>query len=241
MIEVKPHTIQLIVGYTDNTKGRKTHKSVTFGKLLTGRMLFAIDEDPQSNLPTQYEAMLIRACITEFGTLRMPTPLTALLALDSIERDDLTEAFNQFSEMNRGGKEPEQIDGTTLRLAVGYERNGLTYDVVTFGKRITGMDDVEADRLDLKGIRRICFLAGKQVVSLSQSDGKSTLEGQLGLEIFEELLASDIQAIRVASEVYRQSFRLSGAGVSPIGRGAERVDSGDGDRMAGRANSENAD
>lgn len=226
MIEVQPHKIELIAGYTDNTRDRKTHRSVTFGKLLTGKMLFVIDADPASSIPTQYQAMILRACITEFGTLRMPVPLTALLSLDTIDMDDLNAAFDRFSKINRGEKEAEIIDKNTVRLAVGYERNGLVYDVVTFGNRLTVMDEVEADNLKLADLKRVCFLAGKQVSRISQSEGQSVLDGPLPLEIFEELVGFDIQTLRVASEVYRQSFRLPGSGKPQVGADAQRTPAG---------------
>lgn len=218
-MEIKPYTIELDLGWKD-AKG-VTHKKVTFGKQLTGKQLFLIDDDPQSELATQYGALLLRAKITEFGTLTMPVTLKALLELDSIDRDDLNEASNKFSEAMMGDRKPEMLPDNKIRLAVGYERNGATYDVVEFGIRLTGMSEVEADKLGLKGTRRVCFLAGKQISKLSQSDGESVLEGPLEaqflFEVFEALDVSDIMVIRAGSEIYRQSFRRAGAAVQGLG------------------------
>lgn len=212
MREVIPHTIELIGGYTD-PKTKVTHRRVIFGKRFTGRLLFNIDSDPQSSLETQHSSLILRACITEFGTLKMPVPLTVLLGLDSIDRDDLNEGFNQFSLLNEADSKPEFLTTDTVKLAFGYESNGLTYDLVKFGQRLTGMHDVEADKLRLTGIQRVCFLAGRQVVKLAQSHGASELDGPVELQIFEQLDSVDINAIRAGSEIYRQSFRLGRKGL----------------------------
>jgi len=209
--ELKPLTITLPMGHRD--KDGALHTAVTFGRMITGRDLFTIDSDPQSQLQTQYDDLVLRTAITGFGTLKMPIGLNVLLGLDSIDREDLSDGFNNFSKANRDGAEAQIIDDRVLKLGFGYESNGLVYDRVEFGRRLTGMDQVEADKRKLDGIRRVCFLAGRQIVKLSQSDGASELTGPVELDVFEKLFASDIQSIRVASEVYRQSFRRPGARV----------------------------
>ena len=215
MTEIQPLTMELTIGHTD--KRGTTHTRVTFGKRLSGRELFAIDADPQSEIATQYEALLHRAAITEFGSMRMPVSLAILLELDSIDRDDLSAAFNQFTLDLLGDRKAEPIADNKVKLALGYERNGLVYDLVEFGRRLTGMDEVEADKLRLTGIRRVCFLIGKQVTRLAQSEGASELSGPMGLEIFENLVTVDIHTLRLASEVWRQSFRRAGAAISGHG------------------------
>lgn len=212
MKEITPHTIELLIGYTD--KQKVTHRRVTFGCLLTGKQLFFIDDDPLSNIPTQAEDLILRAAIVEFGSLRMPVILPALLNLDSLDRDDLNEGYAEFTRINQDDAKPEFLSNNLMRLAIGYESNGLVYDMVEFGNRITGMDEVEADRLKLKGVRRACFLAGKQVTKLTQSDGQSELPGPIGLNIFESLYAVDLQALQVGGEIFRQSFRRVGAHLS---------------------------
>lgn len=219
--EILPVTIDLPIGYSDSKK--VTHTRVTFGKRINGKLLFAIDDDPQSEIATQYQDLLLRVAITEFGALKMPVPLSVLLNLDSIDREDLNEAFNKFSNESLGERRVEYLADNKIRLAIGYERNGLLYDIVTFGSRLTGMSDVAADRLKLTGIRRVCYLAGLQVVSFSQSQGESALEGPIPLEIFEQLDVIDIQAIRSGSELYRQSFRRPGSRAVEVGAGAKRT------------------
>jgi hypothetical protein len=220
MSEINPYTIELPMGHTDLKKAR--HTRVTFGQRINGKRLFAIDDDPQSSINTQYQDLLLRAAITEFGTLKMPVSLNVLLNLDSIDREDLNEAFNKFSSEALGERQVEYLADNKVKMAIGYESNGLIYDLVEFGTRLTGMDDVEADKLKLDGIRRVCFLAGKQVVRLFQSEGSSVLDGPITLEYFEKLDVIDIQAIRLASEVWRNSFRRSGARTIEVGSGAER-------------------
>jgi hypothetical protein len=219
-IEFAPLTFDLLIGHTDSNQVR--HNQVTFGKRVNGKTFFAIDDDPQSSIPTQYTDLLLRAAITRFGTLKMPVALSVLLNLDSIDRDDLSEAFNRFSVESLGEKQVEYLSDSKVKLAIGYERNGLVYDVVEFGHRLTGMDEVAADREKLSGIRRVCFLAGRQVVRLSQSEGESALDGEISLNIFEGLDAVDIEAIRVGSEVWRNSFRRPGRGTVEVGAGPER-------------------
>jgi len=215
-------TVDLMVGYTD-ARGLR-HTRVVFGKRLTGKDLFRIDSDPQSEITTQYQDLIMRASIVEFGTMTMPVPLRALLSLDSIDRDDLAAAHHRFSMTSIDGRQPEIESDTRVLMIVGYELNGLTYDVVEFGRRLTGMDEVEADKRGYKlgSIKRVCFLAGQQVSRLLQSNGASELKGPIGLEVFEKLDALDLQALRLGSEVYRNSFRgtrtaLPSNGGSPHG------------------------
>ncbi|MGA9768282.1 MAG: hypothetical protein WBV94_04525 [Blastocatellia bacterium] len=214
-MELTPLTHQLDIGYKDSKNN--VHRQVTFGARVNGEKLFAIDEDPQANSKTQYQLLLLRASITEFGTLTMPVTLAVLLALDSIDIDDLNEAFITFSNNHIGARKVEFLPENKVKLPLGYERNGLTYDVVEFGTRLTGMDDVEADHLNLTGARRLCFLAGKQVVRLSQSDGASILEGPLPLQICERLDVVDIYAIKAGSEFFRQSLRIKGRENGAVG------------------------
>src|SRR5438128_2150481 len=100
MNELTPHTIQLQIGHVQ--KGRRNqkdtlHRSVSFGKRINGKTLFAIDADPQSDIPTQYADLLMRASIVKFGTLKMPVSLGVLLGLDSVDREALSDAFAVFT------------------------------------------------------------------------------------------------------------------------------------------------
>lgn len=210
--EVTPVTIELDIGHTD--KDKRKHTRVTFAKRISGKELFDIDADPQSAIPTQNQDLLMRAAITEFGTVKMPVPLAVLLNLDSLDRDDLSAAFNKFLNDSLGERKVEYPATGKVKLAIGYESNGLVYDLVEFGNRLTGMDEVEADNRGLTGVKRVLFFCGRQVSKLKQSEGASELDGPLEMEIFEKLDLIDIGAIRTAAEVWRHSFRRPGARVS---------------------------
>jgi hypothetical protein len=205
-MDIRPLTVELPIGYKDKNG---THARVTFGKRVSGKVLFDIDSDPQAKLKTQYEDLLLRAAITEFGSLEMPVPLSVLLALDSIDRDDLNEAFTRFSTESLGDLKVEHLDGNRVKLALGYERNGLVYDIVEFGTRLTGMDEVAADKESLSGIRRNCFLAGRQVTKLAQSKGESVLEGPVFLEQFEQLPFVDLEREAERSGLVRAVLLLA--------------------------------
>lgn len=198
--------IHLSGGYRD-TQGTR-HQRVVFGKRPTGKELFAIDSDPQAGLSTQYNDLIIRVSITAFGKLTMPVPLTALLALDACDRDDLNEAYERFLNESLGDRKVDFPSDEMVKLAFGYEANGLTYDVATFGQMTTGYDLVEADRLGLDRTQRACFLIGKQITRLSQSEGTSVLEGPIGLNIFERLDAIDIHALQIGAAKWKSFFRL---------------------------------
>lgn len=224
-MSANPVVVELVEGYRD--KKGTVHKRVTIGRRITGRELFSIDDDPQSDLPTQYSALILREKITEFGTLRMPVPLQALLQLDTSEWDAISKAADAFSEESRliydeSDPEAEPLrrspsfdpDRSLVKLAFGYEMNGVIYDQVEFGNRIRLSDEVEADRMLLKDIKRRCFLAGKQVSQLSQSEGPLTLPGSLTLLMFNKIDLLDIEAVVAAAEVWRRTFRGAGGVVS---------------------------
>lgn len=227
---MEPITIELDVGYTDKQNVR--HTRVTFGRRIKGRDLFAIDENPQSGIPTQYNDLILREAITEFGTVKLPVPLDVLLGLDALDRDDLWAAFNRFLSGEEKA-EADLPDENAVRLLIGYERNGLVYDVVRFGLRLRGMDEVAADARRLNGIKRGCFLVGRQIKELAQTEGESVIEGPIELYVFEELDIVDITALRVAAEVWRQSFRRAGARVQGNGSGPNNSAAGGVHGLAG--------
>jgi len=202
-----------------------------FGHRITAKDLFAIDGSPQAQNPTQYNDLVIRAHIIEFGKLSMPVPLTVLLGLDSIDREDLLEACNIYQAISAEGRAADFLPDNAVRLAFGFKVNDVVYNKVQFGKRITGMDEVEADRAGFQpGIRRLCFLLGKQIESISTADGLS-LDGPLPLQYFESLDGADVATLRGAAELWRQSFRIAGGNLSRNGRGPQRTAAGTEDRL----------
>lgn len=215
------HIVELTVGYVDRSEQR--HTRVVFGHRITAKDLFAIDESPQGQNPTQYNDLVIRAHIVEFGSLRMPVPLTVLLNLDSIDREDLGDGCNEFQAISAAGRNADFLSDNRVRLGWGFKLGDVVYECVQFGKRVTGMDEIEADRMGLKpGVRRLCYLLGRQIESISSSDGLAVIEGPIPLEYFESLDGADVATLRGAAELWRQSFRFAGAHLSRNGRGPQR-------------------
>ncbi|MET0626566.1 MAG: hypothetical protein ABW250_26765 [Pyrinomonadaceae bacterium] len=219
--------LTLEVGYTD-AQGT-VHREVVFGKRLLGADLFEIDEHPLAVLKTNREHLFLTRAITKFGDLKMPVAPTVFLALDSIDRDDLVEAYNQLEGAGSDGRRPEALTDRTLRLGDGLTMGGVVYDVVEFGVRLTGKDYVEADQQELDASRRAFYLVGRQVSRLSQTEGDATLSGPLTLEMMATMHVSDLYALRGGSEVWRQSFRRSRKDLQKDdGRDGVRTDGGDG-------------
>ena len=205
-------TIELLGGY--QAKDGTAHKVVTIGQRLAGKDLFALDTDPQAALPTQHSDLIWAKSITAFGTLKMPVPLSVLLDLDSLDRDDIGVAYNEFQLESAKGREAVFESDTVVKLAFGFEREGVVYHTVEFGPRITGRDEVAADKEGLSGAARRCFMIGRQIAQLRQSNGAATIDGPLALNWFEALDAADIVTLMGAAEIFRQSFRRAGQVVS---------------------------
>ena len=239
--EIK-HEIDLIEGYCD--KQGVAHKHVVFGKRISAKVLIALDEDPQAQIPTQYRDLVLSKSIVEFGTLPMPVSLLVLLELDTVDRDDLREASNVFGALSLGDREIDIApDGSRAKLLWGFKIGEVRYDVVEFGNRLTGRDEVEADKANLKqGVSRACFLAGRTIKRISSSDGTAAIDGPVDLTHFnsEDFDADDLSAVLSASELWRQSFRFRGREVSKVGDGANGSAAGDENKLDGRADSGNA-
>lgn len=233
------HTIELSVGYeSKGSRGEEAvrHTRVVFGKRLTGAVLMAIHDDPQSNIPTQHQLMLLRGGITQFGELPIPVLLTVLLALDSIDIEDLVAANDRYLALTQEGRAPEFVSDSEVKLAFGFEDNGLVYNRVRFGRRVVGRDLVDAEKKGYAELRRECYLIGREVERLTTEDGAHVLDGPIELQVFEQLDAYDITTLRAASMGWRDSFRKSRKGV-PAG-GAQRDDSGGADGVGGGGASE---
>jgi len=207
---METHAIELIEGYTapdPKTKRDVTHTSVTFGRRLTVKDLIDLDSDPQGQNPTQYQDLIRRKMITKFGGLTMPVSLNVLLSLDSIDREDLKSAADNFLNISRGDRLTDFRENHELKLAFGFVIDGTEYTVIKFGNRITGKDEVEADGYG-NGAARRCFLIGRQIVQITTEDGSASIEGQVELETFFTLDAESINLLWVGAELFRQSFRL---------------------------------
>ncbi|MBX6772795.1 MAG: hypothetical protein IRY83_13775 [Chloroflexi bacterium] len=187
------------------------HREVVIGRRLTGGDLMRIGDDPDSLRRTQFNLLLLQAVITQFGSLRMPVPLSVLLALNQIDRETLNEAYNRFVRATAEGRSSEQLDTDTIRLAWGFERDGVRYDIVRFGRLLTGYDELEVD--ELIGWRRACALLGRQIVEVRAQSG-ARFEGPVPVELFETLDAADVYALEAAASSWLDSFRPTRAALS---------------------------
>lgn len=235
------HKIKLIGGYLE--KDRKTtketlHQEVVFGKRLTVKDLRLIDSNPQAKIPTMYQDLVRRQMITKFGTLRTPVPLTVLLSLDSIDRDDLSLASDKFLELGRSERDFEFLSNTKVKLPFGFIIGEIEYDVVEFGNRINGNDAVQADAY--QGLSRLCFLIGRQISKISTSDNTASIEGQVSLDDFDSLDAESVPMLEVSAEIFRQTFRSGGGKIQGNGHSDESVSDDARNESERNGNTENA-
>lgn len=200
------HKIRLLTGHTDNTK--VTHRDVTIGKRVSVGDLMLLDQDPRASSVTQYNDLVMARMVTAFGDLKMPLALSVLLSLDEVDREDLQRAGHEFNQMTAGEITPEYGDDNSVRLAFGFKIGDDEYNRVTFGRLVTGHDQVEADRLDLAGVARECFLLGRQITKIQTDNQTVTLDGPAELESFKSLDGMSLQILRVGAVMYRTSFRL---------------------------------
>lgn len=210
------HSIELIGGaIVKDTKSKKEllHTKVTFGRRLTVKDLMTIEDNPQSNLKTQHQDLIRQRMITAFGTMKMPVTLPTLLSLDRVDRQDIETAADEFLQMTRGERKAEYLVDNKVKLFFGFEIADVIYDTVQFGNRLTGNDEVEADRLGLNGIRRRCFELGRQISRLESSEHALTLDCTVSLEQFEKLDGDDLSLLIVGGEMFTQSFRTRRAKV----------------------------
>lgn len=241
---MKTETIELIGGYTaidKDTKKEVVHKKVTFGKRLTAKDLIDLENHPQAANPTQHQDLIRRQMITKFGTLIMPVTLNALLSLDSIDRDDLDSAADRFLVLSREDRTGGLRENHEVKLMFGFEIDGAFYDVVTFGNRITGKDEVEADSLGLAGLRRNCFLIGKQISRISTDGGAAEIKGQIDLEKFDSLDSEDLSLLGIGAEVARQFFRVKRNQVSTKPNSPSGVSGNEGNRDDGKRGDESSE
>lgn len=202
--------IELAEGYTAFDKVKKqevNHREVVFGRRLTCKDMMDLDNDPQAQNATQYADLIRRKMITKFGLLKMPVPLNVLLSLDFLDREDLSSAADRFLLNSREGRTSEIRENNDVKLMFGFDIDGTTYDVVTFGNKLTGRDEVEADGHGT-GVARQCFLLGRQITRLATEDGLATIDGPIALDKFHMLDAEDLNTLRVGAELWKVSFRL---------------------------------
>lgn len=240
------HSIQLVGGIETTDKDSKSkivtiHKKVTFGRRLTVKDLMLIEDNPQAKLRTQHEDLIRQRMITAFGSLKMPVTLPQLLSLDRIDRQDIGEGADEFIRNSRGGNNAEYLENNKVKLYFGFKIADVVYDIVQFGNRLTGNDEVECDRLGFEGIRRLAFEIGKQISHLESSEHTMLLDGTVLLENFESLDSEDFGLLRVGGEMFTQSFRLGRKKVSEERDGDAGVSTGKGVGLGGKRDSKSAE
>jgi hypothetical protein len=232
------HAIDLIEGFTDG-KGA-VHRHVVFGKSVSAKRLLDLRVDPQSSIQTQYQDLLLAESIIEFGTLPIPVPLTVLLPLTDIDREDLRAGRDEYRQKLLGDRTVElRDDGVTLLF--GFKFGESRYPIVEFGTRLTGKDEVEADKLNLTdGLARRAFMAGRSVTKISNAEG-AEIAGPLAFEKINsaDVDEDDLWGLVVSADLWRQSFRVRGRNVSKE-EGADGTAAGDENRLERSAHSATA-
>lgn len=228
---VTTHQIELQFGHAD--ADGVTHKTVVFGKRLTGADLMSLDHNPQAQSETQYDDLVRRSAMTKFGALRMPPALTVLLGLNKIDRTDLATAYETFVRESRGER-TVQFGSNTVRLYWGFLVDGVRYPIVEMGRLTTGTDEAEADALNLTGVSRLCFLIGRSITKISTEDEKpSTIEGPLSLAPFYTLDADDIHELQRGLWLAEISFRTAAKKADADDDAGETIDAIDTDDQPG--------
>lgn len=232
MSDETTHEIDLTEGYTD-AKG-VVHRHVVFGKSVTAKRLLALRVDKQSSLQTQYQDLLLAETIVEFGTTPMPVPLTTLLALDLNDREDLHAGRDEFRKKILDGRQVEVRDAG-VRLLFGFKFGESRYPIIEFGNRLTGKDEVEADRIGLtEALARRAFLAGRMISKISNDQG-GEITGPVEFDKInsDDVDEDDLWGLVVSADLWRQLFRVRGKSVSKVGDGEDSAPAGNENQLAG--------
>jgi hypothetical protein len=240
------HTIELTEGY-------EGHTAVTFGRRVLARDLFTLDTDPQAELNTQYQLLILRRAITKFGDIpnvdpvKSPVLLKYLLSMKVMDIRDLINGYNEFEKLSEEENERQKpLSIERLQFAHPFKVREAEFDIVVFGRQLTGFDEVEADRLRLKGESRAAWTNAQQVVRVENSESGESVtfdfddeEGErLTLESLGGLTTADLNFFNMGAELYRQSFRRKRKVVSGERGGGGRAGAGDKDGVDGGVNSQ---
>lgn len=239
---IENHEIKLVEGYVD--AHGVAHRRVVFGRRLTAKDLMRIDSDPQSQSPTQYTLLIARAAIVAFGDLpmtdgkgkRIAVALPFLLSLDAVDYEDLIAGHDEFLRLSRGDAIAEIISSSEIALGFGIERDGVIYDLVKFGRRLTAKDLVEADRMNLTGVARLVYEMSRQIEKITSSRHDLSLDA-IDMDLLESLDIEDLNFLRGGLLLWRESFRFRGKSV-PGTNGNRDVSADEGTSSVGIRNPE---
>jgi len=233
------HKIELTYGYTD--KDGVTHKDVTFSKRLTAGDIILLDNNPMANSQTQREQLIRRMMITKFGTLRLPVSLTVLASLDTMDDDAMRIGADRFLQLSRDERQAEYRDGDEVKLIFGIEIDGVNYDVVKFGRRLTVADNIEADRQGFtQGIARLCYQICRQIVELRNEETGIKLDAPISSETLSTIDSEDLNVLLFASEFFRLAPSRRG-NVVPSDAGPNGAADSPGNRVDGGGDTAAAD
>ena len=196
------HKIDLAIGYTDD-KGA-VHRDVTFARRTSVKDMLLLDSNPMAQNVSQYEQLIRRIMITKFGDLKCPVSLNVLAALDTYDDDALRRGAHTFIQLSREGREIDFLDGDECRLMFGVEIDGVTYDTVRFGRRLTVADNIEATNRGLDaGIGRLCFQIAKQIIEVKDSKTGLSFAGDFTADHLLNVDSQDLDGLRHAAEFFR--------------------------------------
>lgn len=192
-------------GYQDKETPEVFHREVVISRRPTGAdFLKAVEDNPEI---VQYRLNLAASAISKFGSLTMPVPATALLSLNEIDRDKLSEEFETFLIQTHTGLESKVLDGNCAQLSFGITREGVKYDVVRFGYLLSGYDEINIRRESESEWHFNVLKMAREVIEIATLDGAKSAPGTLGFAEIKEMEANDLLTMREAESQWLDSFR----------------------------------
>jgi hypothetical protein len=209
--ETKPtdfsRRFNLKFGYQDKQDKDVIHKEVVISRRPTGAdFLKAADEGRGSK--TQINLSVIASTISVFGSLpAMPAPLTVLMSLCSIDREQLSREYNLYAITTQPEQEIKSLATNRLQLAFGIERDGVKYHIVEFGNLLDGYEESEAEEEAQNDTHLKALKIAREIVKLSTLDGSQSISGSLTLSEIESMDGNDFLALWEAESQWLDSFR----------------------------------
>lgn len=205
--------IELPFGYQDQETPELIHRAVTFGRRSTGGDVISAS-DAANGSDLQYTLEMIGRAITKFGGMKLPVPMTVLLSLDEIDRRELRGAYFEFlsltaENVNQASEEikSEKAAVGTARLQFGFERDGVIFTTVEFGKRLTGYDEIKIESEAKSESEENVLKRAFRVSKISTADGAKSIEGAMTLDEMKSLDVADFILLQEAGEEWLNSFR----------------------------------
>jgi hypothetical protein len=192
-------------GYPDKDQPETVHKKVTIARRPQAKDFFFETDGNE----VEYDALLQAASITEFGGLRMPAPLTVLLSLNRIDREVIKGKMLEFMAATLAGREREILGPGKVKLAFSIPVAGADYDIVEFGKLLTGYDEIEIAKQNVAGWARRVATFGREITKVRNSQTGAESDGPIPLESMQQLDWFDLLTLTEAEGQWLDSFRTS--------------------------------